>query len=322
LQAIGSKLPNELGLYDMTGNAEEWCQDYYATLPSDAVKNYAGPTTSTSRVLKGGRYDLGTINNVINDRVFSSAPYLTAANRGLRVARNGQPLYTVKYDRNGGWGTIPVDLNRYDPTMQVTVPSGSVLSRCGQPAVAWNTAWDGSGYSVGFGSNLSMASGSKTLYGYWDSSMAIAQDGNMYFTTNTATNPSWSTAADLSPHETILKSGAISANQDTIIEYTLTSGMPYFTGISFNRKTNNSIGSLQVELFFNGVPQALQGITAPWQELSPWTTSDSIPLQDYSRIEIIYPLTVRWTYKKDADQGTGGDAAWIDDIVVTTSTNS
>ena len=51
---VGQKLPNELGLYDMSGNVEEWCQDYYAPYPSTAQINPTGPADGTFYVCRGG----------------------------------------------------------------------------------------------------------------------------------------------------------------------------------------------------------------------------------------------------------------------------
>lgn len=49
--------PNALGLYDMSGNVEEWCQDYWSTdKPSTAVSDPMGPEEGSSRILRGGSW--------------------------------------------------------------------------------------------------------------------------------------------------------------------------------------------------------------------------------------------------------------------------
>ncbi len=54
--SIGSKKANELGLYDMSGNAWEWCNDAYGRYPSQAETNPKGPIADRYdyRVLRGG----------------------------------------------------------------------------------------------------------------------------------------------------------------------------------------------------------------------------------------------------------------------------
>lgn len=55
--AVGQKLPNPWGLYDMIGNTLEWCRDKYtANLGTNEVVNPIG-TTGSDRVLRGFRFD-------------------------------------------------------------------------------------------------------------------------------------------------------------------------------------------------------------------------------------------------------------------------
>ena len=56
INPIGSKMPNGLGIYDMSGNVSEWCQDWYDVeyYKSSPVQNPKGSSSGSYRVLRGG----------------------------------------------------------------------------------------------------------------------------------------------------------------------------------------------------------------------------------------------------------------------------
>ena len=89
LEEVGTKLPNQLSIYDMSGNVYEMCWDFYSGnyYSISPELNPTGPITGTNRIIRGGAYySLLSCCRVAHRN--SANPNDGCSDQGFRIVRN------------------------------------------------------------------------------------------------------------------------------------------------------------------------------------------------------------------------------------------
>jgi formylglycine-generating enzyme required for sulfatase activity len=85
-KAVGTKAPNGLGIYDMSGNVYEWCWDWYGNYTSGDKTDPTGASSGSYRVIRGGSWIISAeyVRSAVRNY---DGPYIRGGDLGFRLAR-------------------------------------------------------------------------------------------------------------------------------------------------------------------------------------------------------------------------------------------
>jgi formylglycine-generating enzyme required for sulfatase activity len=133
IKSVGQKLPNSLGLYDMSGNVSEWCWDWEGGLFPGSPNNPSGPSGGTSRIFRGGNFGSPATLLEVSSQDFN-VPGFRFNYLGFRIAR----------------GAIDQALDCVTTLVQ---PLDNATDVALSTNIAWEAAANATGYRISLGTS-------------------------------------------------------------------------------------------------------------------------------------------------------------------------
>ena len=164
---VGTKLSNEIGLYDMSGNVWEWCSDWYGSGYPSGTNSPTGAISGSSRVLRGGSWYAYSYHSEMTNRNYYD-PFGSNKNVGFRIVFPEVmivtlPLITTDSVANITQTTANVFANVTNNGGETVSARGICWNISGNPTISDTLTVDGSGIGI-FTSTISGISPNTTYY--------------------------------------------------------------------------------------------------------------------------------------------------------------